>query len=149
MSDKTEQLNNSCLNYSKLQLSSTCFVFVTCFPSHSSHYSSIVQPQTPSPRTPFKAESSVLLIPIIFYTCACSIVQLCLTLCDPMDCHPPGSSVHGILQARILGWIAMSSSRGSSQPRDQTFVSFVSCIAGRFFFIIEPSDKPFYTYFFN
>ena len=45
--------------------------------------------------------------------------QSCPTLCDPMDCSPPGSSVHGILQARILEWVAISSSRGSSQPRDQ------------------------------
>ena len=44
--------------------------------------------------------------------------QLCLTLCDPMDCSLPGSSVHGISQARILEWVAISSSRGSSQPRD-------------------------------
>ena len=43
--------------------------------------------------------------------------QSCLTLCDPMDCSPPGSSVHGISQARILEWVAMSSSRGSSHPR--------------------------------
>ena len=42
----------------------------------------------------------------------------CPTLCDPVDCGPPGSSVHGILQARILGWVAMPSSRGSSQLRD-------------------------------
>ena len=54
--------------------------------------------------------------------------QLCLTLCDPMDCSHPGSSVHGILQARILEWVAMPFSRGSSQPRDQTHVSHVSCI---------------------
>ena len=47
-----------------------------------------------------------------------------LTLCDPMDCSPPGSSVHGILQARILEWVAISSSRGSSWPRDQTHVSW-------------------------
>ena len=47
-----------------------------------------------------------------------------------MDCSPPGSSVHGILQARILEWVAISFSRGSSQPRDQTWVS---CIVGRFF----------------
>ena len=40
--------------------------------------------------------------------------------CDPMDCSPPGSSVHGIIQARILEWVAISSSRGSSQPKDQT-----------------------------
>ena len=43
--------------------------------------------------------------------------QLCLTLCDPVDCSPPGSSVHGILQPRILEWVAMLSSRGSFQPR--------------------------------
>ena len=45
-------------------------------------------------------------------------LQLCLTLCNPMDCRPPGSSVHGILQARTLEWVAMPSSRGSSRPRD-------------------------------
>ena len=56
------------------------------------------------------------------------------TLCYPMDCSPPGSSVHGILQARILEWVAMSSSRGSSQPRDQTCVSYVSCIGRRFLY---------------
>ena len=46
--------------------------------------------------------------------------QSCLTLCKPMDCSPPVSSVHGILQARILEWVAMSFSRGSSHPRDRT-----------------------------
>ena len=46
----------------------------------------------------------------------------CPTLCDPMDCSPPGSSVHGILQARILEWVAMPSCRGSSQPRDRTHI---------------------------
>ena len=52
--------------------------------------------------------------------------------CDPMDCNLPGSSVHGVLQARILEWVAIPFSRGSSQPRDQTWVS---CIAGRSFTI--------------
>ena len=48
--------------------------------------------------------------------CHCHLVaKLCLTLCDPMDCSPSGSSVHGILQARILEWVAISFSRGSSQ----------------------------------
>ena len=56
----------------------------------------------------------------------------CPTLCDPVVCSPPGSSVHGILQARILEWVAMSFSRVSSWPRDQTHVSY---IAGRFFTI--------------
>ena len=52
--------------------------------------------------------------------------------CDPLDCSPPGSSVLGILQARILEWVAISFSRGSSQPKDQTQVC---SIAGRFFTI--------------
>ena len=52
------------------------------------------------------------------------------TLCDPVDCSPPGSSVRGILQARILEWVAISFSRGSSQPRDRTWVCY---IAGRLF----------------
>ena len=54
---------------------------------------------------------------------ACSVAQLCLTLCSPMDCSPPGSSVHGIILARILEWVTISSSRGSSQSRDGTRVS--------------------------
>ena len=49
---------------------------------------------------------------------AAQLLQSCPTLCDPVDCSPPGSSVHGILQARKLEWVAMLSSRGSSQPRD-------------------------------
>ena len=60
------------------------------------------------------------------------ITQLCPILFDPMDCSPPGSSMHGILQARILEWVATPFSRGSSWPRDQTQVS---CIAGRCFTI--------------
>ena len=60
------------------------------------------------------------------------VTQLCLTLCDPMDYSPPGSSVHGILQARILESVTISFSRGSSWPRDRTQVS---CIAGKFFTI--------------
>ena len=54
-------------------------------------------------------------------------------LCDLMNCSLPGSCVHGILQTRILEWVAISSSRGSSWPRDRTRVSYVSCIAGRLF----------------
>ena len=52
----------------------------------------------------------------------------CLTLCDPVDHSLPGSSVHGTLQARILEWVALPSSEGSSQPRDGTYVSYVPCI---------------------
>ena len=63
--------------------------------------------------------------------------QSCLTLCKPVDCNPSGSSVHGIFQARILEWVPISSSRGSFWPRDWTYVSCISCIAGGFI-IAEP-----------
>ena len=66
-------------------------------------------------------------------------LQSCLTLCNPMDCIPPGSSVHGILQARILDWVAMLSSRVSSQPRHWTYLSCVSCICRQ---ILAPPGKP-------
>ena len=71
------------------------------------------------------------------------ISQSCLTLCDPMDCSPPGSSVHGISQARILEWVAISFSRGSSPSRDQTQVS---CIAGRVFIIWATNSSQFWLY---
>ena len=62
--------------------------------------------------------------------CVCAkLLQLCSTLCYPEDNSWPGSSVHGILQARTLAWFAMPSSRGSSQLRDQTHVSYISCIS--------------------
>ena len=65
------------------------------------------------------------------YVCTCvhsKLLQSCPTLCNPMDCSLLGSSVHGILQSRILEWDAMPFSRGSFWPRDQTLISFVSCI---------------------
>ena len=71
---------------------------------------------------PLRARPAVLLR-------ACSV----LSLCDPMDYSPPGPSLLGILQARILEWVAISSSRGSSRPRDRTHVSCISFTAGRFF----------------
>ena len=71
---------------------------------------------------------------------SCSHVQLC----DPMDCSMPGSSVHGILQAGRLGWIAMPSSTGSSQPRDQTHVSY---IAGSLFTVWAPREALTFLYY--
>ena len=60
------------------------------------------------------------------HPCACMLsLQSSLTLCDCTDCSPPGSSVHGILQATILEWVAMAFSRRSSRPRDQIGVSFI------------------------
>ena len=78
--------------------------------------------------------------------CLCVCAE---SLCSPMDCSPPGSSVHGILQARILEWIAMPSSRASSQPRDSTHVSYISCI-GRHFCIFSTTiaawEAPYFVY---
>ena len=56
---------------------------------------------------------------------SCLVAKLCLDLCSPKDCSPPGSSVHEIFQARILEWVAISFSRRSSKPRDQTHISCV------------------------
>ena len=81
----------------------------------------------------------LLLLMITLFVHVCVLVaQLCPTLCNPTNCTPPGSSVHGILQARILEWVAIPFSRGSSWPRDWTQVS---CITGRFF-PSEPPGKP-------
>ena len=66
------------------------------------------------------------------------VTQSCLTLCDPMDYNLPGSSVHGILQARILEWIAIPFSRGSSQPREPPTLQADSLLS-------EPLGKPRYT----
>ena len=67
---------------------------------------------------------------LLFISLKVKVTQSCLTLCDPIDCSPPGSSVHGILQARILEWLAIPFSRGSSWLRNQTQVS---CFVGTFF----------------
>ena len=71
----------------------------------------------------------VHLCQLLDFLCMCAkSLQLYPTLCDLMDCSLLGSSVHGILQARILEWLTMASSRGSSHPRDRTQVSYISCI---------------------
>ena len=67
------------------------------------------------------------------------VTQSCPTLCNPMDCTPPAFSVHGIIQARILEWVAISSYRESCQPREQTQFS---CIAGKFFTIWATGEAP-------
>ena len=73
---------------------------------------------------------------------ACMLSRFSLFwLCNPMDCSPPGSSAHGILQTRKLRWVAMPSSRGSFQPRDRICVSWIFYIAGGFF-IAEALGKP-------
>ena len=78
---------------------------------------------------------------IYMYIYTQSRLTLSLTLCDSMDCNPPGFSVHEVFQARILEWIAISSSRGSFWSRDWAYVSWVSSLAGEFF-TSEPPGKP-------
>ena len=93
------------------------------------------------------ATNGVLVLLYIKFCCCCSVMsKLCLSrvwlIFDLMDCSSPGSSVQGIFWARILQWVAISSSRGSSSPRDWSHGSCcVSCIADRFF-IAEPLGKP-------
>ena len=71
------------------------------------------------------------------------VAQSCPTLCHLMDYSPPGSSVHGIIQASILEWVAMPSSKGSSQPKDPTQVSH---IAGEFFTVWATREVHIYVY---
>ena len=73
----------------------------------------------------------------------CTCAQRCVTLCTPLGSRPPGCSVHGIRQARTLEWVAISSSRGSSQTKDGSCVSCISCTAsGLFFSTAASSGKP-------
>ena len=76
------------------------------------------------------------------FPCLFKVTQSCPTLCDPVDCSPPGSSIHGILQASILEWVAISFSRGSSQLRDRTQVSHT---AGRRFNLWATREAPFFS----
>ena len=77
--------------------------------------------------------------------CEHSVVQSCLTICDPMDYILPVSSLHGIFQARILEWVAKPSSRGSSKPWDQTPVSCVSCIGRKIIYYTTWEALPLLT----
>ena len=82
---------------------------------------SFISPELWNEREAYEFPFSVTLL--FFLACICA--QLCLTLCDPMDCSLPVSSVHGISQARTLEWVVISYSRGSFRPRDQTFISCI------------------------
>ena len=70
------------------------------------------------------------------------VVQSCRTLCNPMDYSLPGFSVHGIFQARVLEWVAIAFSRGSSRPRDRTWVSR---IVGKRFILWATREVPFFS----
>ena len=85
----------------------------------------------PPPCAEIEKRGFMPLIPLCYGRGRAKSLQSCPTLCNPMDCSPPGSSVHGILQARILEWVTMLSTRGSSWPRDWTHFSYVSYIGRR------------------
>ena len=85
-------------------------------------------------------------IHVLKYPVLCLVAQSYLTLYNLMDCSPSGSSVHGVSQARILEWVAMPSSRGSSQPRDQTQVSHIE---GRFIPVRAPREVLEVSYLFE
>ena len=72
---------------------------------------------------------------VCMHVCVCVCMHVCSVVsdCECMDCSQQVSSVHGIFQARILEWVAISFSRGSFQPRDRTYISYISCVVGRFF----------------
>ena len=124
------------------------FVFLfNCYPASQCTFSTTFHPMSPSivavinfaiSNKPLKSWVHVLflfmfsefIISCMYQSVEVLITQSCSTLCNTMDYSLPGSEVHGILQARILEWIAISSSRELSQPWDQIQVS---CIAGRFF----------------
>ena len=88
---------------------------------------------------PHISSSKVYSVPVCVYVCMSLVTQSYPTLYDPMDCSLLGSFAHGILQARILEWVAMPSSRASSQSRAQ---SQVSCNANRFFTIWATRETP-------
>ena len=99
----------------------------------------------PSWLKPFPKAALPNNITMCMFLLLAQLLQSCQTLCNSMDCSPPGSSVHGILQARILEWAAMPFSRISSPPRDRTHVSCSFCTAGKFF-TAEPLGKPHHHY---
>ena len=90
-----------------------------------------------------------MVFPVVLYGCESwtikkaesesEVAQSCPTLCDPVHCSPPSSSVHGIFQARVLEWVAISFSRGSSRPRDQTQVS---CIVRKTLYLLSHQGSP-------
>ena len=91
----------------------------------------------------FHSQTAIFNLSNIFFTVilqwnyssvhSCSVTQSCPSLFDPMDCNLPGSSIHGILQARIVEWVAISSSKGFSYPGSKPASASISCIADGFF----------------
>ena len=92
--------------------------------------------------------SDLIYVCVCVCVCVCVYTQVCLTLCDSMDCILQGSSVHGIFQVE-LEWVAILFSRGSSWPRNQTCVSYGSCIGRRILYHWATWEDPIHTYLLN
>ena len=118
-SSENPRAPENCTQKPLLQLSHSC----TPFPAQSAPHpsSSSLDMLVPCLGSPHPRPADHLCWAVL-----CLVTRSCPALCDPMDCSPLGSSVHGILQARILEWVGMPSFRGSSQPRDQTQVSHIA-----------------------
>jgi len=112
-------------------------IFLSCRPNLTIRFFFLLRVKVYLHFSFFCSHSKVLLWACM---CMCLVAQSCLTLCDPMDCSPPGLSVHGISQARILEWVAIPFSRGSSQSRDQIQVSHMQADS----LPSEPPGKPFF-----
>ena len=122
------------LLYSKLnQFYVYIYALFFRFPSHLGHHRSLS-----------RVLYGIQLVICFTHVCVKSL-QSCPSLCNRMDCSPPGSSVHRILQARILEWVAMPSTRGSSQPRDGTHLFYTSSIGRRALYHQRHVGSPFYT----
>ena len=102
-------------------------------------HETVIAPEAKTQRSQEKDTRLLVMTPIDQVEVKVLVTQSCLTLCDPMDCSPPGSSVYGILLARTLEWVAMPSSKGSSQPRYQTQVSRVT---DRIFYHLSYQGSP-------
>ena len=123
-SDTTEQLNwtEGSPWESKVFL---CTTIPKCIWSFCYGTFFLLHPRKGSEYRPFSSRTHHLWL-VCMHTC--SVTHLCPVLCDPMDCSPPGSSVHGIFQARILQRVTIAFSRGSSRPKGRTPISCVSCV---------------------
>ena len=104
------------------------FVIESRFPRSASTLGKVMSPKAEMGIVIVSDKPSTFLSSLSFTIDAAKSLQSCPILCDPMDQSPSGSSVHEILQAKILDWVPTPSSRGSSQPRDQIHVFNVSCV---------------------
>ena len=136
-------MSKECANWACLRHSSSPGVSPTFPEFHCSSSDRVTQLPSSSCRSfssngdlPTLGPFGLLVLLILIHT------QLCLTLCDPMDCSLPGSSVHGIFQARILEWLAIHYFRGCSWHRDQTCISCISCFGREILYLLHHLGSP-------